>query len=285
MLWKCSSKHASEDGLLDETAKIGPLSIDDHVWNIFTLTQMSNSKLLYQQWYRMMEDYSRRTLSYETDKLPALAGITQSLQAHLKDTPVVGLWRNDLRRGLLWRALEFTKKINYPRMPSWSWASRSGVVNWNDMYNEPPGSSTANELEIISIAISWTGQPLTSPLSDFKLKVAGRLQEACIGTTAAGQNSRILSLPNKEAEVLGYCHLDEHYPIGTVVWCLEVFSTTWNSEAMLEKSNDHKVLILVPNDGKKQNFERIGVGIVWKTSLNQERQVFKDAQKVLIFLS
>ena len=289
MLWKCPTKRISEDGLLDETvqATLGT----DVVWNITTMLRSNDKPLLYLQWYRMMEDYSRRALSYDTDKLVALAGITKVLQEHITDTPLAGLWANDLHHGLLWRVPDFAKKTDCPGLPSWSWASRCGVVNWRPPYTEPKDSVTANELEVVTTTITWTGQHLASPISKATLEVSGRLKEARIGKVAAGHNSRSLMQPGTESEVLGYCHLDDDLPLGATVWCLEVFSTARNADPKPPRSDDHKVLILVEQSASPNTYQRVGVGIAWQISYlndgtysNPVRESFERTAKTTIFL-
>jgi hypothetical protein len=57
---------------------------------------------LYMRWYAVINDYAKRNLTVETDKLPALSGVAQKFQAKLQDDYVTGLFASDLHRGLLW---------------------------------------------------------------------------------------------------------------------------------------------------------------------------------------
>jgi hypothetical protein len=56
---------------------------------------------LYMRWYAVINDYAKRNLTVETDKLPALSGVAQKFQARLQDDYVAGLFAGDLHRGLL----------------------------------------------------------------------------------------------------------------------------------------------------------------------------------------
>lgn len=92
------------------------------------------------EWLKTVSEYSKRKLTFATDKLPALVG----LATHFLDTEVLvsgahdptsrylaGLWSNDIVRGLCWelRPSEFSSsRPDGYRAPSWSWASLDGMV-------------------------------------------------------------------------------------------------------------------------------------------------------------
>jgi hypothetical protein len=52
---------------------------------------MGEGKPSYTFWYGMMEDYSRRTLTFDKDKLAALAGNVEMFRSLVHDEPVMGL--------------------------------------------------------------------------------------------------------------------------------------------------------------------------------------------------
>lgn len=69
----------------------------------------------YYLWSRILEKYSRTTLSCDKDKLIAISGIAKHIEVSLDDTYVWRLWCSILPSQLLWRVEEFpTKKVfNY----------------------------------------------------------------------------------------------------------------------------------------------------------------------------
>jgi hypothetical protein len=99
----------------------------------------------YEQWYKMLEEYRARKLTYHTDALPALSGLARNFSSRTGDTYLAGIWWRDLFRGLSWcrdwseetvglmpKDLEANfEKIMQSRpqaveqcyAPSWSWAS------------------------------------------------------------------------------------------------------------------------------------------------------------------
>jgi hypothetical protein len=74
----------------------------NHSNNMAELTDM-----IYEVWYGMVSEYSRKDLTNPPDKLPAISGMARTLQAALRqnghvDQYLAGLWEKNLRRGLLW---------------------------------------------------------------------------------------------------------------------------------------------------------------------------------------
>ncbi len=89
-------------------------------------------------WYRMLLDYSRRELTFPSDKLAALAGLASSFGQKTGDVYLNGLWLHGLPEGLLWSSLGLCRRTYEraslskcpptKRAPSWSWASQDGPV-------------------------------------------------------------------------------------------------------------------------------------------------------------
>ncbi|KAM7207257.1 Heterokaryon incompatibility protein (HET) domain containing protein [Naviculisporaceae sp. PSN 640] len=94
-------------------------------------------------WFKLVSNFSERSLTREMDKLPALSGLAHAFQACGMELYYAGLWESDLLRGLLWVANhEFppaSRKFDgrpphyrprQYRAPSWSWASVEGPIAW-----------------------------------------------------------------------------------------------------------------------------------------------------------
>lgn len=92
------------------------------------------------RWLRAVELYSSRQLTYKTDRLPAISGLAAAVAALLEeDAYLAGLWKNDLMRGLLWRA-EPSGARGIPdqisSIPSWSWASHCKSISFLSLDDE-----------------------------------------------------------------------------------------------------------------------------------------------------
>lgn len=102
----------------------------------------SEQLMLYQPWYDMIDTYMSCGLTYESDRLPAIAGLAKAFWLKSQDSYLAGLWRGGLLAGLLWRRYEFAA-LHRPaafRAPSWSWASVDGEIEFRvyAWYNKSP---------------------------------------------------------------------------------------------------------------------------------------------------
>ncbi|KAK0617668.1 heterokaryon incompatibility protein-domain-containing protein [Immersiella caudata] len=85
-------------------------------------------------WQKLVEQYSPLLLSKETDRLPALSGITSRVEPHLGGYRA-GLWSTTLAPDLLWRTTQLKSGSHMVAQgPSWSWtAVNGGVQYWDDL--------------------------------------------------------------------------------------------------------------------------------------------------------
>ena len=88
----------------------------------------------YLKWADIVEVYSQTQLTFASDKLVAVGGISRQMKGSLKDTYVAGLWLGHLASEILWRA-DGDKEVFPPatgsntyRAPSFSWASTDLAV-------------------------------------------------------------------------------------------------------------------------------------------------------------
>ncbi|KAF2036234.1 hypothetical protein EK21DRAFT_106338 [Setomelanomma holmii] len=90
---------------------------------------------VYTGWYRMVQDFTRRKMTYDADRLPAIAGLARKFATAVDDRYHAGLWRKDLLIGLLWHPVTRTtgKKNSNSRAPSWSWASVDCSISYSSI--------------------------------------------------------------------------------------------------------------------------------------------------------
>ena len=79
------------------------------------------------EWYQLMEVYSTCSLTYERDRLPAVAGLASRLHGSQGLAYCGGIWAASIHEGLLWVRLDsFTHHrigaSDDEKPPSWSWA-------------------------------------------------------------------------------------------------------------------------------------------------------------------
>jgi hypothetical protein len=121
LIWECRTHTCTEDGHI---SSCNPFS--KHL----TGHGSSIHEDPYLAWYVLLQDYTRRKLTYPSDRLPALDGLAKHFS---KETGMngylAGLWEGDLTRGLLWGKKVSLKEI-MDRAPSWSWVSQDGEISY-----------------------------------------------------------------------------------------------------------------------------------------------------------
>jgi hypothetical protein len=115
-------------------------------------------------WRSIVKEYSARMLSVPSDKLPALAGIAESMRRMRKDEYLAGLWSSTLASDLCWvrswvDPQEPTRKSKSQdsmwRAPSWTWACAGGRVYFANCLNV---SCTVLDYHVIQDGPSLTGK-------------------------------------------------------------------------------------------------------------------------------
>ncbi|KAL7620947.1 hypothetical protein AAE478_008258 [Parahypoxylon ruwenzoriense] len=142
MYWECGQIRAAEDG--DFNPVVG-----DQLWRIQRSAAVATTvfngideeegegegegEFNYAGWYKMVEDYTSRDITKDSDRLPALLGLDRALGAQTGDRNLIGLWFKGLLEGLTWRAASpnhtLARPPNYPA-PSWSWVAVKGPVDF-----------------------------------------------------------------------------------------------------------------------------------------------------------
>jgi Heterokaryon incompatibility protein (HET) len=135
----------------------------------------------YHIWYNILHEYGIRDLTRREDCLPAIFGIINEFQSKYHDHCLAGLWKNDIRRGLLWRVhaqgdatlLEDKRTVartdvpaaahRSDHAPSWSWASMltDGLILNTSMVNEHHYIPDSHEAQLLSA--TTTTRPATDP--------------------------------------------------------------------------------------------------------------------------
>lgn len=88
-------------------------------------------------WHQYVSDYTRKNITFERDKLPALAAIASKMQQRRgNDKYLAGLWLSSLLSDLLWETLPAAdRRTTAHGIPTWSWASVPTHVLWSSPYH------------------------------------------------------------------------------------------------------------------------------------------------------
>jgi hypothetical protein len=166
VFWQCQSALCSEDGSLntgyankdadkDSGYRQPLLMVEDHP---------------IETWHTIVEEYSTLQITFESDRLPAIAALVDLLMQSVfrkGDEYLAGVWRNTLIADICWSILQGGGKSRLAEWiaPTWSWASVHEEVVYVDkigLRSEaelldvsylPVGPSHIGRLESASITI------------------------------------------------------------------------------------------------------------------------------------
>ncbi|KAH8594091.1 heterokaryon incompatibility protein-domain-containing protein [Bisporella sp. PMI_857] len=159
---------------------------DGHFLRLFD-AEGKKERALYEFWYRsVVEDYSRREITFDSDRVVALGAMTAHLDKALfygmwRSTGIeylAGLWSTDILRGLLWTtAHDACTRIRAPVRyvaPSWSWLSVRGPVSYAEAFRRWDEQRPC--VQIVSAKVEATGNKLSpSGFAGGELKLRGKI--------------------------------------------------------------------------------------------------------------
>lgn len=149
-------------------------------------------------WKALVADYSKRDLTYESDRLPAISGVASELRTLiLNGQYMAGIWKQWIFSELLWVTNWGEENRHPPRvkgleeMPSWSWASIIGQVFYKFQACEQSQKHTA--LKIIDIDCPPRG---ANPFGQVKEKACIVLEAPLFPARLVTRNGSIFSSYN-----------------------------------------------------------------------------------------
>ncbi|CAJ2501525.1 Uu.00g043780.m01.CDS01 [Anthostomella pinea] len=132
--WECRALEASEarpEGFV--TREILSLGLSSIFQNSGQFLGAQKPFDQWEAWSNVVQEFSSRGLTFQEDKLYALAGVSALWQTMFSDQHLAGHWRSMLPLDLLWGTARGapTRRIAREQSvaPSWSWASVDGKVS------------------------------------------------------------------------------------------------------------------------------------------------------------
>lgn len=219
MHWNCLSLSASEDGLeFNDTAteSLTPRDMSSILyWEAYENTDdIDNALQLRESWDQVIRQYALRNLTFAKDKLVALAGMTEAYARIFAAEPVVGLWKGELSRQLLWYTVGHDKETDHEavktlNLPSWTWLKLKGSLGG---YAMGPDSFLTD----VDAIVTWRGIPMIAPLS--KATITGR-----------AKMFRVLKVTKRQGKFSSncMCGVDEKISLETGASSVDVMRYTW----------------------------------------------------------
>ena len=206
---ECRTSDFSELGCCPRRLVVGNTYYEAHCRYLGVLEYLSsrdpvNTAEIYETYYKFACQYSKRLLSFESDRESAFSAVvTQFARALPASENVYGLWVDDPWRSLVWnlwgnsmtdtRTNKTTSRDNEPESiwPSWSWYSCPRPVTWHESSNiwsaPPPQSFTpqgSNSPNLISITRSL---PSSLVVSAVLIHVGVRVGTIMYGSGLTGE--------------------------------------------------------------------------------------------------
>ena len=183
LYWQCRETVCRESNPMElytpqsvaRSVKIGgwPLlkrSFDHDATNPFSKSYFS--------WYKLVERYSQRQITFRADKLPAISALANQFAISFagetgpanSEDYCCGLWRQDLYCGLIWTAESPSKfSVCHYVAPSWSWAASNDDISFHENDTDENRRSTTRA-EILDVNIE-----LASSLTPFGAVKSGKM--------------------------------------------------------------------------------------------------------------
>ncbi|CVL06151.1 related to tol protein [Fusarium mangiferae] len=179
MFYQCTDGLSSEDGNIYD--KLSKLPSPVHFMDTIKFPSKRPSP-----WSRWVTEFSARHLSFDSDRITAMAGLIKHYEHISLQRPILGLWDGTFCTDMAWYS--YTLVDNKARhdddvfkgIPSWTWFSSKAKHIHNlfddlDTYDQgfPPEE---NRVKLVHYSCDWTGPPYATSLKGADLRVLGSLK-------------------------------------------------------------------------------------------------------------
>ncbi|KAI0452121.1 HET-domain-containing protein [Xylaria acuta] len=276
VVWQCHTHRRSESGSNDsDHAKIAfsdghapPETKHKDAWDDGSPNDCP--------WYDVVNDYSGLALSFDKDKLPALAAISQGYAKEMgvDNRFLAGLWKNSLGHDMLWETYPQssangpTQKPVDGNAPSWSWASVQSRVKWFMFKNYMSPHYPLDCIKLEAIHVEPTGSQYLGQYGRCELIFQGPLiattseaLEVSIFMKDAGKENRGYRI----GEVMAVHQFTPDYTFdlnGPVYG--PATSTKFILPLMIQHGGHHLVvgIVVKPTEDSTDTYERVGLVIL-----------------------
>ncbi|KAK0609608.1 heterokaryon incompatibility protein-domain-containing protein [Bombardia bombarda] len=227
-------------------------------------------------WHQIVTEYSGLSISYDSDRLPALAGIARQFSSAHEGRLgryVAGMWDLSLVYDMLWYSREGSM---LPRRdtfvgPSWSWISATGLVETATAC----GRVHETDLEVKDCRVAIKGLDEFGAVNEVELRldcflVDGILQRHDVSNLAQfeAKGERARFTPDYSVHEPG----EHHLSVESQIFCMRT-GFIWGGESIC--------LFLKAVDQGGNRFERIGCGLevpasvmsAWFQDVKERREI------------
>ncbi|KAI0466048.1 heterokaryon incompatibility protein-domain-containing protein [Xylaria cf. heliscus] len=279
--WECWQHHQGEDleyqylGVMKK--EVYPVGLSP---NSLLCDPPTHKSRLLQGWWHMSSDYTSRGLTYQADKLIAIDGLVQKLTSRLQMSYTKGIWKEFPHPCVLWSArTEDLEYLPLVEVPSWSWASRKGPINYIQLYDYEP----VPEFTIHEVHQPCSLETLFAHAALAKLDPRASIGNVQWSDPATDQiafppeldyfATKYRVIQNDAGDVLGWITLDieieSQNDFSHIFWVLVVKDSHSHEEspslAMSQSDQEQKCYCLLIQEDDNGYYKRVGVSSVKST--------------------
>lgn len=250
LLWECGHCRLSEDNF--------PQQQTDRLYPICDYDFPLDAEAIIEMWYkRVVEDYTRRQLTYEKDKLVAISALARATFLNRHTGYVAGLWRDCIVPGLLWRRSGPGHKSRTYSCPSWSWASQNSAVRYDYAI---PSNFTPRPSESFPRVenVSWDTMP-DNPFGDVLFAYVDLDTTITLGTVLRDNTFNDLFYPYKDDYEQQTVIIPGPGPNGTLCVGAAMDDADGGGRNVAVANMGHCLLLLEPPSLNSKEYHRIGI--------------------------
>ncbi|CAG9993973.1 unnamed protein product [Clonostachys byssicola] len=227
MIWECNHHSVQEDGVRLVTnfhidlSRPKSLLGRHHAAN----ATIPLSMVITYTWLDLVEAYSCRKLTYESDKLVAFSGLAAEIKRLSGYRYAAGLWEEELRLQLLWVPRTPGSRTQGYIAPSWSWLSFDGAVDCSHIKRKEGGLKFRFTVRHLDTHVSVSGPSLFGTVESATAVLSGFMKPAVFDPRRKAADQCYLFYDNEDA-----ASQDIDVDIQRTMYLLEEIKHTHNSE-------------------------------------------------------
>jgi hypothetical protein len=179
IFWECCMQKSSDrHGDFDAGNDHGACRHKESLLNVSRARQTRH--LCPVEWFHFIKQYSWAKFTNPHDRLIALSSVARAVEPIIRSDYLAGIWRNDLIRGLQWHCFDPETRPRIANVPTWSWASVSGGIEFTAL---AVNMLSTKLVEILDVQIQPDeGNDSYGYLLQGKLKIQGTLVKTILST-------------------------------------------------------------------------------------------------------
>ncbi|KAF4636818.1 hypothetical protein G7Y89_g1266 [Cudoniella acicularis] len=209
----------------------------------------------YDVWQSMLVEYTRRSLTKPSDRMPAFLAISKHLEKAVGNKFVAGIWEGDkLLESLCWKVKQ--PDSGMPKTPSWTWASVAGEISFEYVDRVGRGPDNSLNTTVISLNVQ-TNQSQNHISGSITLKGTLHQKKVVKSSLEARYESPCHESFDYEADVVESC-----YAFDIIAFEKGPLPTGYGYPMWPEGRKAATVrMLLQPVDCDPTMFRRVGIGI------------------------